>query len=282
MESPRSLKHKRKAQQRRVRTFRAQLLRWFAQHERDFPWRRTRDPYRILVSEIMLQQTQTDRVLPFYQRFLKQFPSLKKLAGAPTRELLSVWQGLGYNRRALALRELAREVVARFAGKIPSSPILLAELPGIGPYTAGAVAAFAFGESSLFIETNIRTVFLHEFFPQRTGVSDSDIMPLLAAFISRGDPRINYFALMDYGAALKKTHGNSSRRSLHYRKQTPFKGSLRELRGKILKMLAGGTSFSRAGLYRSVSGNREQVMKALSALVREGFVRDGARIRLRD
>lgn len=137
-------------------------------HPRPMPWRRTRDrrdPYKILVSEIMLQQTQVAHVIPFYKNFIKKFPDFATLAQAKTADILLAWQGLGYNRRPLALQKLAREVTIKHNGRLPRIAAELIKLPGIGPYTAGAIRAFAFNEPDVFIETNIRRVFIHFFFP---------------------------------------------------------------------------------------------------------------------
>src|SRR5215210_1570192 len=129
------------------------LLGWFKEHARDLPWRRTRDPYAILVSEVMLQQTQVDRVLPYYARFLERFPTAQALAEAPVAEVIKLWAGLGYNRRAVNLQRAAHVVVSAYAGEFPSDPEELRKLPGLGAYTAGAVAAFAFERDVVFLDT---------------------------------------------------------------------------------------------------------------------------------
>ncbi len=151
-----------------IHCFRKKINNHYDQNGRDLPWRRTRNPYRILVSEIMLQQTQVERVIEKYAVFIKTFPDFPSLAEAPLHTLLTVWQGLGYNRRALALRACAQKVVAEHQGKLPKEPEKLLALPGIGKYTAGAVAAFAFNEPIVFMDTNIRRVYIHEFFHDRT------------------------------------------------------------------------------------------------------------------
>ena len=260
------------ARVRQVKAFRARLLRWFSRHRRQFPWRETTNPYRILISEVMLQQTQTDRVVRYYERFIKRFPTLSVLAKSSTRDVYRLWQGLGYNRRALALRSLAREVCRRFAGRIPALPEELEALPGIGPYTARAVCTFAFNAPQVLIETNIRTVFLHEFFARRRKVADWELLPLLEAALDRRNPRRWYYALMDYGAALKKEHRAINARSAHYRRQSPFKGSLREVRGRVLRQLAARKSWTMNSLCKAVAAPRERVVPALEALRREGFV----------
>ncbi|MEK6794327.1 MAG: A/G-specific adenine glycosylase, partial [Spirochaetota bacterium] len=144
-----------------IRRFRTTVYRYFLAHKRDLPWRHTHDPYRILVSEIMLQQTQIPRVIEKYGQFIHRFGTIRSLAKAPLSTCLTAWQGLGYNRRAVFLHRLAKEVVRAHSGEIPRSVEALETLPGIGHYTARAVCAFAFNIPSVFIETNIRSVFIH-------------------------------------------------------------------------------------------------------------------------
>ncbi len=219
--------------------FRGLVYRHFDMSGRDFPWRRTTDPYRILVSEIMLQQTQTGRTVEKYVEFIARFPNVGDLAQANATEVLAIWQGLGYNRRALALHRTARIIAAEFGGLVPREKSALMALPGIGAYTAAAIRAFAFNLPEVFIETNIRTAFIHEFFPDIEGVRDHDILPLVEATLDHAAPRRWYQALMDYGAMLKQS-GNPSRRSAHHHLQSPFKGSRREARGIILRNSARG------------------------------------------
>ena len=246
------------------------------------PWRKTRDPYKILVSEIMLQQTQVKRVIEFYAAFTKRFPTVQKLARAPLSEVLKVWQGLGYNRRAKYLHEAAKAIVARHAGHVPRSHEALVALPGIGAYTASAVRAFAWNEPDIFIETNIRTAVIHYFFPKSEKVSDARLIPLITAALDRKRPREWYYALMDFGSFLKKTEGNASRRSAHHTRQKPFKGSDREIRGAILKMLAEKT-WTRSALLRALPFARERIDAQLKALADERMIEvKGRRFRLPD
>ncbi|MBI3573883.1 A/G-specific adenine glycosylase [Candidatus Kaiserbacteria bacterium] len=234
------------------------------------PWRKTRDPYRILVSEIMLQQTQATRVVPKYEAFLKRFPTIQKLAQAPLSEVLRAWQGLGYNRRAKFLHEAAKAIVKNHAGRVPRSHSELVNLPGIGPYTASAVRAFAFNEPDVFIETNIRTAFIHHFFRGRTGVRDTELVEVLAQVLPKRKSREWYFALMDYGSFLKRTEGNASRRSAHHTKQKPFKGSDREVRGAILRTLSE-KSLTKAQILK-LSFPKARIEKQLMILKKEGMV----------
>lgn len=241
---------------------------------RSFPWRETRDPWAILVSEVMLQQTQTERVVPKYLAFMEAFPDPRALAEAGTDRLLGLWSGLGYNRRALALKAAASEIEGRWGGKLPQGREELESLPGIGPYTASAVMAFAFGLPSVFIETNIRSVFIHHFFPGEEKVPDSRISPLVAESLDREDPRNWYYALMDYGVALKKLHGNPNRRSAHYARQSPFADSHRRIRGAVLREVGGSSPAPLPvdELARRLPFARERVEKAVADLVAEGFI----------
>lgn len=221
----------------KVHSFQTNLLSWHEKNTRSFPWRNTHDPYHILVSEFMLQQTQTRRVIPKYETFILTFPTIDSLSHSSLSDVLSQWQGIGYNRRAKYLFETARNIVRDYAGTIPSDPELLDSFPGIGAYTAAAISTFAFNKPNIMIETNIRSVYIHEFFSKRKVVSDSEIIPLIEQTLYLKDPRTWYYALMDFGVHLKKTRENPARKSKHYTKQKPFKGSRREIRGKIIKVL---------------------------------------------
>ncbi len=219
------------------RQFQHKILQHHRKYGRKFPWRETKDPYKILISEVMLQQTQTKRVLQKYDAFIQHFPTAQTLATASLKDVLTVWQGLGYNRRALYLHKTAQYIVKNFNGLVPSSPQRLVQLPGIGKTTAAAVGAFAFNQPTVFIETNIRTVFIHFFFREKKAVQDHEILPYLEKTLYVKNPRIWYYALMDYGVMLKKEHTNPSRLSAHHHRQSPFKNSDRQIRGKILKLL---------------------------------------------
>ena len=242
------------------------------------PWRKTKDPYKILVSEVMLQQTQVERVMPFYAEFTKHWPSVRALAVAPLAEVLKSWQGLGYNRRAKMLHATAKEIVTNHAGKFPSSAEELEKLPGIGSYTANAVAAFAFNQDAVLIETNIRTAILHEFFPKKKQVSDAQITKILGKLLPKGRSREWNLALMDYGAYLKRSGIKLNAKSKHYTKQSQFAGSNREARGAILKELAKGplTEPRLAGLLGD--DRRTQLAAALAALRTEGLVQKNGRV----
>ena len=221
-----------------VERFRRRVWAHDRRHYRSLPWRETSDPYAILVSEVMLQQTQVTRVGNYYGRFLARFPDPATLAAAPLGAVLELWSGLGYNRRALALQRAAGAVVREHGGVIPADRDALLRLPGVGPATAGALLAFAFARPAVFIETNIRRVFLHQYFPAAATVPDAALLPLVARTLDRRQPRRWYYALMDWGAALgQQRAGNPNRRSAHYSRQSPFAGSRRELRGRVIRLL---------------------------------------------
>jgi A/G-specific adenine glycosylase len=187
----------------RLATIQRDLLAWFEAHGRDLPWRRTRDPYRILVSEIMLQQTQVDRVRPKYESFLAQFPTLESLAAASPGDVIRAWAGLGYNRRALNLQRTARAVMDEHGGRFPDTPESLRALPGIGPYTAGAVACFAFERDVAFMDTNIRRV-IARVFADATGESstDRDLLRIAEAAVPEGNGWAWNQAIMELGALI--------------------------------------------------------------------------------
>lgn len=226
-------------------------------HRRDLPWRTPHHitPYHIVVSEIMLQQTQVSRVLVKYVDIIKAFPDFKSLATADTSHVLRLWQGLGYNRRGLALKRIAETVMRDFGGELPRDPNILLSFPSIGPNTVGSILAFAFNASTVFIETNIRTVFIHFLFdnsatatsaPDKSKlILDKDLLTYIESTLTypknRKSPREWYYALMDYGSMLKarlRTEGKHDpmKRSATYKKQSTFKGSFRHIRATILKI----------------------------------------------
>ncbi|MDO8564441.1 MAG: A/G-specific adenine glycosylase [bacterium] len=284
-----------------VKKFQRTVSDYYKKNKRAFPWRPPQlllrkdgraDPYKILVSEIMLQQTQADRVVPFFNAFMKKFPTVKALAKGPQAEVLKSWQGLGYNRRALNLKRAAERIVSEFGGVVPATLDELDSLPGVGRYTAGAVLAFSHNLPSAFIETNIRSVYLHFFFKNRENVRDAEILELVEQTLpnkvqsrsylfpdSRSDltkvepcsVREWYAALMDYGAMLKETIGNPNPRSAHYGKQKAFKGSRRELRGEILRKAGKGLISARD--FTSSAAAHFSVSMVLNELTHEGFLR---------
>lgn len=252
-------------------SFKQKVKAYYRRNRRDFPWRRTTDPYKILVSEVMLQQTQTDRVVPKFDAFIKKFPTVQSLARASLAEVLALWQGLGYNRRAKHLHAAAKQIVSEYRGKVPKDEIELKKLSGVGPYIAGAVRAFAFDMPVVFIETNIRTALTDHFFPTERKVSDRELFPILAELIKRESPREWYSALMDYGAHLKRSGIRINSRSSTYIKQSKFEGSNRQIRGQILKLLAK-QPMSKNSLLAHASADSVRAKIQLENLLKEGLV----------
>lgn len=264
-----------------IRRFRHTVRAFWRRSGRTLPWRETADPYAITVSEVMLQQTQVDRVVPAYLHFLRRFPTLAALEEAPLRAVVTTWQGLGYNRRAVHLKKLAAAVTRDYHGVLPATVAALETLPGIGPYTARAIAAFAYNQPHILIETNIRTVFIHTFFPKAKLVSDVDLLPLIEQTLDRRNPRGWYWALMDFGAYLKKQQPNPGRRSQQYVRQSPFQNSNRQLRGQIVRLLTTSPPQTAAQLEKATGFPEHQVQASLQALQREEMlVMDGRRFRL--
>jgi A/G-specific adenine glycosylase len=266
------MRKNRKLSFQQVRRFQKEIYLHYKRHRRKLPWRKTHNPYKILLSELMLQQTQVKRVIEKYREFLRRFPAIESVARAPLRAILEQWQGLGYNRRALALKRLAAIVVDRYGNRIPPAIEALKSLPGVGAATAGAVCAFAFDKPVVFIETNIRSVFIHFFFRDRGAVKESEILPLVAQTLDAKRPRDWYYALMDYGAALKERRPNPGRRSAHYARQSPFEGSVRQVRGMILRALVKQPGISETALGKEINRDKEMVRHVLEQLRTEGFI----------
>lgn len=247
---------------------------YYRQHGRhDLPWRQPEagggfDPYKIMVSEIVLQQTQVNRVIAKYHEFLENFPSLNVLAHTELGNVIRAWSGLGYNRRAKFLHQSAQAIAA--GGDFPSSVEGLVALPGIGPNTAGAILAYSFNQPVVFIETNIRTVFLHHCFADADGVPDKAILELVEQSLDTTRPREWYWALMDYGSHLKQTSGNANRRSASYSRQSKFEGSRRQVRGQVLRALQEEPRTLNA-LSSVISDSR--LPAVMDELVQEGLVR---------
>lgn len=234
------------------------------------PWRERTDAYAVLVSELMLQQTQVARVVPKFEAFLTAFATITDLAAAPVSDVLRLWSGLGYNRRALFLHRTAQQV-AVLGGELPRTLHGLVKLPGIGPNTAGAIMNYAYNEPTVFVETNIRTVYLHHFYADGLDpVSDAELRELVAQTLDYGSPREWFWALMDYGAHLKATAGGRLSQSKHYRKQSPLKGSVREMRGRIVRTLAS-RAYEQQELMAAVNAD-DRFTQALAALEKEGFI----------
>lgn len=237
---------------------------------RDMPWRSDPSPYNVLVSEIMLQQTQVDRVVPKFLSFMSEFPSLNVLEARPLADVLKVWNGLGYNRRAKYLHDAAKKVVTTYGGKLPDDYQKLVGLPGVGHNTAAAILAYAYNQPVAFIETNIRTVYFHHFFRDQNEVSDTQILEIVEATMDREHPREWFWALMDYGTFLKRQGVRYNNKSAHYKKQPRLKGSVREVRGQIVRLLTQESQSEKQLKISLVADDRFE--PALQALVREGLI----------
>ncbi len=265
-----------------IPAFQKMILVWYRAYGRhDLPWRHTRDPYHILVSEIMLQQTQVDRVISKYKSFLKKFPSAVRLANVSIPVLLKEWKGLGYNRRALFLQRAAQKIIHEYDGIFPRDIDFIQSLPGVGHYTARAVAVFSFNSPEIFIETNIRRIFIHFFFKGKEEVTDEDILPFVKRALWKKDPHAWYSALMDYGAVAMKSIPNPNKKSAHYVRQSRFEGSPRYARAKLVSYLLGKKNgdhivgmraFFGTDQYLKPYSKRETLIDILTSLKDEGFL----------
>lgn len=257
------------------RTFQETVWRYYQQHGRhDLPWRLAAadgsfDPYRITVSELMLQQTQVSRVVLKYQEFLRLFPTVQALAKAPLGDVLRPWNGLGYNRRAKYLHQAARQIADDYGSHFPTDEAELIKLPGIGPATACAILAYTFDQPVAFLETNIRTVYIHHFFNDQVDLADKQILELVNQTLDTEQPREWYWALMDYGAHLKRSVGNLNQHSKSYSRQSKFEGSARQIRGQVIRALST-KSCSVEELQYEISDQRLEAV--ITDLVREGLV----------
>jgi A/G-specific adenine glycosylase len=281
-------------------------MKWFEPRRHAYPWRGASDPYAVLVSEIMLQQTQAARVVPAYERFLGRFPTVAALARASRAEVVRVWEGLGYNRRPVALSEAARAIVRDHRGRVPANPEELKRLPGVGPYTAAAIASFAYGAALAAIDTNVRRVVARA----RLGREPGEVRPRTIddeaeRWLDRGHPAEWNQALMDLGreicrpeprceacpiAADCRARSRSRRSRIAQRRAAPFEGSMRQVRGGIVRVLRRrGASVGELALQTGCPF--ERVVDAVGALVRDGLVvadtaaragRANGRVRLAD
>jgi A/G-specific adenine glycosylase len=228
----------------------------------------------------MLQQTQVPRVLKKFPEFIAGFPSFESLAIAPFAKVLGAWQGMGYNRRAKYLQESAQIIIRQYNGVIPDNPELLVMLPGIGKATAASIITFTYNKPLIFIETNIRRVFIHHFFSDKKGIEDSRITPLVEKFLDREKPREWYYSVMDYGSYLAKIVENPNRKSKHYIKQSKFEGSNRQVRGVVLRELLN-RSLSREELLSKLSFDHDTVNKVIDGLVKENFISEDSLLKIR-
>jgi A/G-specific adenine glycosylase len=266
-----------------VEKFQQLVWDFYQKNKRDFPWRTLRlrsgqaDPYKILVSEIMLQQTQADRVVNYYNKWLKRFPDFKSLAAATFSQIYPLWQGLGYNRRALNLQKAAQKAVTDYKGKLPQDILLLEDFPGIGPYTARAVSIFSFNTPVACIETNIRRVFIHHFFADKNNIEDKDIFTLAELALDKKNSREWHWALMDYGAYLKSQVKNPNRRAKNYTVQSKFEGSLREIRGAVLRSLMD-KKMTEAQLIKIIGKDPHKTKIVISTLEKEGLIKQRKKV----
>lgn len=254
-----------------VQEFQTAVWDYYHDHGRELPWRTpepdgTYDPYNVMVSEIMLQQTQVNRVVPKYAEFIAVFPDTISLAEATLSSVLALWQGLGYNRRAKYLREAAQHLVSKDG---PWKQEDLVDCKGIGPNTAAAIIVYTYNKPLIFIETNVRAVYLHHFFADQEEIHDRDILGLLEQTLDRENPREFYWAIMDYGTHLKAAIGNPNVRSKHYTKQSRFEGSARQVRGRVLRELAA-MPLTMDALKKRIPD--ERLGSALDDLIRENLV----------
>lgn len=260
-----------------ISAFRKTVLEYYAAHGRHtLPWRTShRAPYHVMVSEIMLQQTSVERVIPKFLEFCTVFPTVQALADASQSEVISRWVGLGYNRRAVYLHKAAKVIADIYDGVIPDRKDVLITLPGIGPYAAASIAVFAYNSPEIVIDTNIRSIYIHHFFSGKENISDQEIVPYIADTLDQEKPYIWYSALMDYGVHLKKSVGNVSRKSKHYTKQSPLSGSRRELRGAVIRTLSQQPERNeelKSKILSSHPGNKHDIDSVVADLIRENIV----------
>jgi len=253
-----------------IKQFQKTIYDFYYKNKRNFTWREHVTPYKVLVSEIMLQQTQTSRVAPKFEQWLAKFPDFATLAQASNHEVLTVWQGLGYNRRGLAIAKIAQTVMHEHQGQLPNDPQVLQTFPAIGPNTAGSICAFAFNAPTIFIETNIRTVYTDSFFKGQTNIDDKQLLPFIEQTVDKKQPREWYYALMDYGVFLKSQLPQINSASKHYARQSKFIGSKRQIRGAIIKILTEQKTIDYQTLIELINfqlpenkHNREQVIEDL-------------------
>ena len=254
-------------------SFKETIWNFYHAYGRDFAWRNIDEPYKIVVSEVMLQQTQAHRVIHKYEQFIEEFSSFKMLAQASLRDVLTLWQGLGYNRRGKFLHLLAQRVVKEYGGVLPSDAGELIRLPGIGPATSASICAFAFNQPTIFIETNIRAVYLHFFFQEKKNVDDKELFPLITQTVDNKNPREWYYALMDYGVMLKQTIPNPSKRSKHHTRQSKFEGSDRQIRGKIIRHLTEFEAVSCQNLLKLCGGSSNRLDSIIKGLLLEKIIK---------
>ena len=262
-----------------ISSFQQDIKNFYKKYGRMQPWRYSKNTYHVFVSEIMLQQTQIPRVLVKFPQFIDRFPTFQTLAAATLEEVLAAWQGLGYNRRARFAREIAIKICDEHDGVLPDDPDILITFPGIGPSTAGSLCAFAYNKPVVFIETNIRRVFIHAFFaPKEEKVHDNELYSLVKETLDYDNPREWYYALMDYGTMLAKQGHNANRNSVHYTRQSAFEGSDRQIRGAILRALVQEGKLREGEIQKYIAASHQDIcaydrlQKILHTLVRDHMI----------
>lgn len=255
--------------QQEIISFRRKIFRFYAKHRRDLPWRNTTDPYRVTVAELMLQQTQVERVVPKYTEWLKLWPNWRALSQASNEEILRAWSGLGYNRRALYLHKLAVAIVKEYGGRVPRTPELLVRLPGIGPYTSRAILIFAFNRPLATVDTNIRRVLLHSFGLPST-LAPKGVQEFAERVLPRRRARDWHNALMDYSRLmLPKQIASIPPIS----RQSKFEGSARQVRGEIVRRLVQRQPVTLRTICRVLNRKVSEVEKIADRMVVEGLIR---------
>ena len=262
-----------------ISTFQQDIKNFYKKYGRVQPWRHSENTYHVFISEIMLQQTQIPRVLEKFPQFIDRFPTFQALAAATLEEVIAAWQGLGYNRRARFIREIAIKICNDHNGVLPSDPDVLITFPGIGPATAGSLCAFAYNKPVVFIETNIRRVFIHSFFdPKEAKVHDNELYSLVKAALDYDNPREWYYALMDYGTMLAKQGENANRNSAHYTRQPAFEGSDRQIRGAVLRALVQEGKLKRDEIKEHIAASNQvfceydRLQEILHTLIRDHMI----------
>lgn len=255
-----------------VQQFQNFVYRYFQRYGRTLPWRFSYNPWHVFVSEVMLQQTQVRRVAEKFPPFIAAFPTSEALANAPFTQVMALWNGLGYNRRARFLQDAARIITRQYGGNVPSSHDALMALPGIGTATASAICAYAFNQPVVFIETNIRAVYIHHFFPDEEAIGDDQLLPFITETLDATQPARWYNALMDYGVLLKKTMKNPARRSRHHTRQSSFEGSDRQLRGQVIRILLKKDGQPVADIMKMLTDDSARAKRIVSGLVRDEIV----------
>jgi A/G-specific adenine glycosylase len=255
-----------------VKKFQQKIMRWWSENARDLPWRHSPNPYEVLVSEIMLQQTQVNRVIPKYQQFVHEFPTLEALAIADAKHLLTVWSGLGYNRRALWLREAANQIIER--GGFPQEAHELRKLKGIGPYTSRSILIFAFNKDLAAVDTNIRRVMIASGFATED-MPECQLQDIADILLLRGHSSDWHNALMDYGS---KVLSSSLTGIAPVSKQTEYEGSTRQIRGAIIRILTGVESMTSQQIHEQMDLNcdTDTMISILDQLVSEELIESQA------